>query len=94
MIHDRTYCNTELIIDDKTFRHCAFVDCNLIYQGGAVPSFMECTFTETRFSVEGAACATLGFLTSLFHADSPFLQDVIENTFQDIRRSHTADFAA
>ena len=69
-------------LDGNEFDHCTFERCTLVYSGGAVPSMTYCRTTpDCKWTLNGAAEQTLGFMTVLY----PFAKDMIEGTFDAIR---------
>ena len=68
----------------KSFNHCTFKNCHLVYDGDRSPTFSNNTFIETRFIFSGAALRTLYFLGNMYHAGEGG-KEVIDQTFEDIR---------
>lgn len=61
----RTMVGGRVLMDGQTFVDINFEDADLVYEGGAVPSFNNCTFDRTRFMFAGPAENTIVFLRSM-----------------------------
>lgn len=64
-------------LDGKTFADVAFHNAELVYDGGAMPTFQNCTFTDTRFTLQNAASNTVLFLRSMLPAQTGMRQVVL-----------------
>lgn len=71
-------------LDGGTFKECTFIDCEMIYEGGEMPTFISNRFKDCRWKFSGAAGNTLGFL-SLLYADGA--TEIVEATFESIRNA-------
>lgn len=72
-------------LDNKEFTDCTFVNCLLIYAGGAPPSLVRCRFDNSGFEFTGAAANSLAFLSAIYHGFGEAGQVIVENTFDAIR---------
>lgn len=64
--------------DGNQYIDCTFNNCQLLYSGGDLPSFVRCNLNETGFIFTGAAGNTLQFLQSM-HAGGfgPIVEQII-----------------
>ncbi len=72
---------TELVdLDGGEFIDCQFRGTTVRYSGGAVPRIVGCSFSETRFVVDGAAARTVELLKAMASPRSG-MQRVVRETF-------------
>lgn len=55
----------EYIIDGNSYVSCEFNGARLIYEGGMPPSFSDCRFNDTNFTLQEAAGRTVAFLRAM-----------------------------
>ncbi len=79
---ERAFRNESVALDDNTFEHCTFDDCELRYQGGYHPVLIGCTFHQCRFAFQDAAGRTIDFLKALYHGG---FQPVVDAAITNIR---------
>lgn len=58
--------NETVELDDHEFDACTFLNCTLIYRGGALPKLGTNTFVGCQFALRDAALRTLGFFSELY----------------------------
>jgi hypothetical protein len=75
------FTNSRVPIDNQRFENCTFDKCTLIYSASGPVQFVGCTFSDSPISFDGAAAATLKFMTELYKV-TPL---TIEGTFDKIR---------
>jgi len=75
MIADRTpvqsgtvFNHETVALDGESFSGCEFRDCRLVYRGGAVPHFADCSFHDCDWKFEDAAERTLAHLKGVWAA--------------------------
>lgn len=56
---------TRLTVDGFKFDRCRFEQCTLVYSGGEIPAFVNCSFADSQFEFEGAAGRTLVLLQAM-----------------------------
>jgi hypothetical protein len=78
--------DVQVELDGQTFERCVFVNCDLIYRGGAIPMISGCTFVSCEWLLRDAALRTLGYFGRLHEIGA---SDVVAGFF-DIARSSTA----
>jgi hypothetical protein len=87
LFRDRTFTDGEVVdLDGNRFEGCTFGDCAVRYSAAGGVFFDRCTFGEnTKWVVNGAAMETIKFLTVMYQI-GPGGKDLVETTFQQIRR--------
>lgn len=65
MLPYATTTNQTLFIDGQYYQGIHFISCTLVYQGGPVPNFQECRFSDCQWQCDGPALNTLDFLNML-----------------------------
>ena len=61
-VENQTFRNKTVRVDGTEFKDCTFYDATLVYAGGALPKFVNCTFSSVTLQFESAAAKTLKFL--------------------------------
>ena|SRR4028118_786046 len=92
--HERTFANEEVRVDGSHFTNCRFENCTLIYGGGPLPSLEHCGFYDSQWSFADAAMNTLHFLSAMYHGFGEGGQQLIEHTFENIRRGQLPHFGS
>jgi hypothetical protein len=72
-----------IAVDGNRYEACVFRDCTLIYAGGNLPSFVNCTFRNVKLQVDDQALNTTLYLQSLFKSG---LSYAAENVLQDVQQ--------
>ena len=57
-IRDARCCDRAIKIDGQVFENCDFVNVLFVYEGGPLPSFLDCRLTNVQLRFDGAAAAT------------------------------------
>ena len=84
-IKNRHLKNQQIRFDgEDDYIDCTFTDCEMVYGGGSTGSFTRCRFKGTRFTFDGCAASTIAFMKQLYSIGGA---DVMERTFEDIRKS-------
>lgn len=65
------FTNQEIQVDGNAFSACEFDNCVLVFEGGAVPSFTNCTFRNIKIQLVGAAAKTTSYLSNLYESGLP-----------------------
>ncbi len=76
--------NQRIDLHGKSFHHCTFEACELIFDGDRPPTFKDNRFIDSVFVFTGAATRTLYLLSNIYHAGTGG-REVVEQTFADIR---------
>lgn len=63
---NKSFTGETITVDGNRYVACSFTNCNLIYQGGDLPTFDRCIFRGTPVELEGAAYQTLKYLNQLY----------------------------
>jgi len=85
-IKGKVFKNETIILDGKTFVGCTFHSCELVYQGSLVVGLVECSFHDVKWSFADAAARTINFLAELYHGAGEGGRQLVEQTFDKIRR--------
>lgn len=64
-------------LDGKSFVDIAFQNAELVYDGGTMPTFHNCTFNDARFTFQSTASNTVLFLRSMLPAQTGMRQVVL-----------------
>jgi hypothetical protein len=83
---DTTLENQEEIIDGKSYTKCVFNNCTLVYKGGPFPAFDSCQLNNCSWVFQDAADRTVNFMRAIYHGMGEGGQELIEQTFENIRR--------
>ncbi|MGJ3239677.1 MAG: hypothetical protein ACFE0Q_13285 [Anaerolineae bacterium] len=80
--NNETFSNEDVNVDGNQYDNCTFDTVLLIYQGGGVPVFNECTFRNVKIDLQGSASQTAGYLNSLYDAGLP---EEVEQVISDVQ---------
>lgn len=58
--------NDNITVDLNEYVNCDFNSCEIIFKGGNLPVFENCTFSNCRFSLIEKADNTIGYLSFLY----------------------------
>lgn len=83
-------------IDDGYFYECEFHSSELVYSGGALPSFSKCTFDGVNFSFQSAAGNTLSLLKILYQVGftemiDKMLEEIKAANLENVERARLVD---
>jgi hypothetical protein len=78
------FVGRRLEIDGNVYEQCKFRACDLVFSGKGLIRFVDCTFKDCRLHFEGPVGLTLSVMRAFHQAG---FADVIERTFENIRRS-------
>ena len=82
-----TFLNTTEVLDGNQYEQCTFQGCRVIYRGGDIPSLVNCHFDQCRWQFDDAALRTVSFLQGLYHGLGPAGSQMVEATFDVIRKA-------
>jgi hypothetical protein len=80
----QTFTGQRIVIDGHRYENCTFKNCDVVFQGGPPPNFLNCHFDAPQFSFDGPAASTVLFIRSLI-ADpgmAPVIRDLLPELFQ------------
>ncbi len=78
------FIDQDVVVDGKRYEGYVFVNCTLIYAGGELPIFVNCTFRQVKLRLEGAAFNTAQYLQSLYQIGlSPAAEKVVDGIQQN-----------
>lgn len=81
-----TFSSSIVELDDNEFVGCHFQDCELVYSGFRPPLLYGCSFVRVSITFAGAAENTLRFMADLFGSAGAEGREIVEDTFETIRR--------
>ena len=85
---DQTFSDTKVRLDGNHFRNCTFRDCTIEFGGRAAGTMIEeCAFFGCQWAFVDAAADTIRFMEMLYANFGPDGKELIERTFEGIRRS-------
>jgi hypothetical protein len=85
---DKDLSGQDVPLDGNIFTGCTFRNCRVIFRAEAPFSLVECRFEEdVDWLFGGLAPATIEFLTAMYHTRGKAGQQVVEQLFDQIRRS-------
>ena len=64
-VENETFQNKAVTVDGIEFKGCLFENSALVYNGGELPSFIDCQFNGITLKFSDAAANTLDFLSGL-----------------------------
>ena len=79
------FVDETLVLDGNQYIGCTLERCSLIYRGTGVTEIGNCSFIDSRFTMDGAAANTLNFLSAIYHGG---FQSIVEQTFNNIRSNN------
>lgn len=79
---NQTLESQTIALDGAQFENCIVKECQLIYRGGALPSFSNVRFEDSTFSFEGAASRTLKFMSLLYREGNT---ELVEDMWNEVR---------
>lgn len=85
LVRNYTFTDQDVVLDFGEFHDCRFERCNLILHGHAPPTMVGNHVIDCRWSLAGPAANTVSFMAALYQQGG-LAKDLIEQTFQDIRR--------
>lgn len=84
-VQDRHFKGEVILLDGHAYRHCTFDDCVFLIAAKLDFSMVDCKLSRSRFEMTGAAALTLSILHRLYRGFGPFGQELVEETFNNIR---------
>jgi hypothetical protein len=64
-VENQTFQDDAILVDGNQYRNCVFIDTTLIYEGGKLPTFVNCQFRGVDLQFAESAANTLKFLSGL-----------------------------
>jgi hypothetical protein len=89
-----TFESSTEVLDGNEYKACAFRNCRLVYRGGPMPKMAQCHVAGCQWVFEDPADRTLGLLRSIYHGMGAGGRELVEMTFNNIRRPPPAPPAA
>lgn len=91
MRHDnKSFFNETVLLDDNEFHGCTFTNCEMVYRAEKPMVMNECFFKSPSWRLDGPAATTLKFMMALYQHAGPEGKQLIEATFENIRRGKTS----
>jgi len=86
MPSDKTYENATILLDGEEYNRCTFRNCELQFGASSKVTLVNCSFEDIKWVFIDAAARTLDFMTGLYHEAGEGGKNLIEKTFENIRR--------
>jgi hypothetical protein len=84
---DQDFTGQEVTLDGNTFTGCTFRNCRVVFKAIAPCQMSACHFKENiEWALEGPAALTIDVLTSLYHGMGEGGRQLVERTFDNMRR--------
>ena len=80
-VKDSAFENVAVRLDGTEYQGCSFRRCTLVYSGGLLPGFSDCTFEACGWHFEEAAGRTVMFIRAFAQAMGPEGRAFVENLF-------------
>lgn len=87
VFRDRSFKNTIVDVDGRSFINCTFTDCGIRYSASNPRvGLTGCTFTRCHFVFDGSATNTIEFLKAIYHGMDAWGRGSVEKLFDEIRK--------
>ncbi len=84
-VKNKTFDNQPVKLDDTDFQECSFRACSLVYAGGNLPAFFDCTFEACGWHFEDAAGRTVMLIRAMAQAMGELEgRHFVDNLFTDV----------
>jgi len=83
---DTTLQGQDVLLDGNSFTGCAFRECRVIFSGMQPCELVACTFEQVSWVIRGPAAELLKLLVGLYHHGGQGGRQLVEDTFDNIRR--------
>ena len=84
---DQDFTGQEVTLDGNTFTGCTFRNCRVVSKALAPSKLSACHFKENiQWTLDGPAALTIDFLTNIYHGMGEGGRQLVERTFDNIRR--------
>jgi hypothetical protein len=74
-------------VDGNRYENCTFVNCNIEYAGGGLPSFIGCTFDACRLGLTGPASNTIVYLKAIYTGFGEWGKGSVDTLFHEIQEA-------
>lgn len=81
----QTFDNKTVVIDGNVYANCTFNSCTIEFRGVDLPTLSNCHFAGCRWSFDGPAANTIRFMTALYGNGDAVLQNVVQQTLDNIK---------
>lgn len=86
-VRQKSFSDQRVELDNKHFVQCRFARCVLVFGATGTLSLEQNEFTDCKWELTGAAATTIQFLRALYHGAGPEGAKLVDDTFDEIRRS-------
>lgn len=83
---NQSFSKLDIHMDFNEFVNCRFNDCTLVYHGYGLIGMSGCSFSNVHWSFADAAANTISFMTGLYSGAGEGGRNLIEQTFENIRK--------
>lgn len=85
---DQVFNDQVVVVDGNKYVGCTFNRCVMSFRGEDIPILQECKLVDSKWRFDEHALHTIHFLAELYRAFGDGGRDVVEATFENIRRGH------
>ena len=90
---DKNFKDEKIRMDGNSFVQCRFENCVMEYGGGPPPTMVSCNISKCQWSFTDAASNTVTFMSAIYHGMGDGGRELIEQTFENIRRQDPKNLA-
>jgi hypothetical protein len=84
---DQDFNGQDITLDNNTFTGCTFRNCRVVFRATGPIALSANSFKENvKWVFDGPAATTIVFLTELYKSGGEGGRQLVENTFENIRR--------
>ena len=78
IIQNQVFTEQAIEVDGNRYEGCLFSNCRLVYNGGDLPTFLDCEFQGVTIQLEDGAFQTVQYLKGLY----PHITSSVEETLE------------
>lgn len=87
-IVNKTFSNQQVTVDNKSYFNCEFINCEIVYSAEGMFKMRNNQFESCYWQFSGKAAETLSVLQSIYHGMGEGGKEIIETTFENIKKSN------
>nr|DAL09305.1 MAG TPA_asm: LH3 HEXON-INTERLACING CAPSID protein, CAPSID PROTEIN, BETA-HELIX [Caudoviricetes sp.] len=81
-----TFEDTNVLLDGFSYENCTFTRCKIVYSATDTFALVNNRFNDCKWSFEGPAGNTLQFLKAMYKDMGDFGKQMVEATFENIKK--------
>lgn len=74
-------------VDGNYYKNCAFKNTQITFNGGPLPSFVDCSFDGCSLSLAGPAANTMAYINAIYHGFGEWGKTSVDLMFKSIQES-------